>query len=235
LFIDLNTLVLTEKMSEKLETAEELYALFCNEEKLKAYRYSQPVVCPEGVTNETFYLDLPYEEIKSIVEEKRDAFLEKLPEDVRSKVVWEHVGSTSIKGMPGTKFPDALLIVPEFPPSKDIIQAFLDNGYYFSQAASHLDPKDLWFFFVFTDGILKYHKLTVHVVPPKSRSANILLDTRDMCRNEEWAFEDYKTVKIEAAKGESFREYKEGKGRNSKLLKMLQEKYPASLSLESHP
>ena len=45
------------------------------------------MVCPEGVTNETFYLDLPYEEIKSIVEEKRDAFLEKLPEDVRSKVM----------------------------------------------------------------------------------------------------------------------------------------------------
>ena len=32
------------------------------------------------------------------------------------------VGSTSIEGMPGTKFPDALLIIPEFPPSKPIIQ-----------------------------------------------------------------------------------------------------------------
>jgi hypothetical protein len=33
--------------------------------------------------------------------------------------------------MPGTKFPDALLIIPAFPPSKAIIQAFLDSGYYF--------------------------------------------------------------------------------------------------------
>jgi len=213
--------------SEKLETADQLFDLFSDTERLKTYKFSAPVDVPEGVSNETFYLDLPYEEIKAIVEAKRDEFLAKLPEDLKSKVVWEHVGSTAIKGMPGTKFPDALLVVPEFPPSKEIIQAFLDNGYYFSQAASHLDPQDLWFFFVFTDGILQYHKLTVHVVPPNNRSAKILLATRDMCRNEEWAFEDYKSVKIEAAKGESFKDYKQSKGKNSKLLQMLHEKYPA--------
>jgi hypothetical protein len=35
------------------------------------------------------------------------------------------------QGMPGTKFPDALLLVPSYPPSKAVIQAFLDCGYYF--------------------------------------------------------------------------------------------------------
>jgi hypothetical protein len=38
------------------------------------------------------------------------------------------------QGMPGTKFPDALLVVPSFPPSKPIIQAFLDCGFYFRLA-----------------------------------------------------------------------------------------------------
>ncbi len=38
------------------------------------------------------------------------------------------------QGMPGTKFPDALLVVPSFPPSKPIIQAFLDSGFYFRLA-----------------------------------------------------------------------------------------------------
>ncbi len=36
-----------------------------------------------------------------------------------------------LQGMPGTKFPDALLLVPHFPPNREVIQAFLDCGYYF--------------------------------------------------------------------------------------------------------
>ena len=55
-------------------------------------------------------------------------------------IKWEHVGSTSIKGMPGTMMPDALIIPPEFPPSKGVIQALLDCGYYFSSSAA-LDQK----------------------------------------------------------------------------------------------
>ena len=58
----------------------------------------------------------------------------------RAGIQWEHVGSTSIKGMPGTMMPDALIITPEFPPSKAVIQALLDSGYYFSSSAA-LDQK----------------------------------------------------------------------------------------------
>ena len=71
---------------------------------------------------------------------------------------------------------------------------------------------------------MKDHKLTVHVVLENNRSANILLDS-DMCRTQEWAFNDYKIAKVEAAQG-SRSEYKKGKGSNSKLLAMLQEEYP---------
>ena len=46
-----------------------------------------------------------------------------------------------------------------------------------------------------------------------------------MCRSEKWAFEDYKAAKIEAAKAPEFFSYKIAKGKNSKLLEMLWEKY----------
>eukprot|EP00092_Neocalanus_flemingeri_P000439 GFUD01000468.1.p1 GENE.GFUD01000468.1~~GFUD01000468.1.p1 ORF type:complete len:218 (+),score=68.30 GFUD01000468.1:243-896(+) len=209
---------------KKLETAEELLELYNDLEKLKGYRYSQPVVSQCGINNEEFHTDLPFQEIKEIVEDCRDTFLAAVPETERSGLRWEHVGSTSIKGMPGTKMPDALLIVPEFPPSRGVIQAFLDCSYYFS-ASSSLDIKDLWWFLVFHEGILQDHKLTVHVVTEDNPAANILLDCRNMCRTEEWAFNDYKEAKVEAAKSASFPEYKKGKGANSKLLGMLREKY----------
>ena len=89
--------------------------------------------------------------LRSIVEECRDKFLAAVPEGERSGLRWEHVGSTSIKGMPGTKFPDALLIIPDFPPSRGVIEAFLDCGYYF-HASSTLDVRDLWWMLVFTEG-----------------------------------------------------------------------------------
>jgi len=189
------------------------------------YKYRQPVVSQCGIDNEIFHMDLPYQEIKKIVEDCRDTFLASVPEPERSSLRWEHVGSTSIQGMPGTKMPDAVLIVPAFPPSKGVIQAFLDCGYYFSSSSS-LDVRDLWWFLVFTEaGILKDHKLTVHVVTEDNPAGKMLLDTRDMCRSEEWAFNDYKEAKVEASKSGSFPEYKKGKGANSKLLAMLREKY----------
>jgi hypothetical protein len=48
--------------------------------------------------------------------------------------------------LPGAMMPDALV----FPPSKGVIQAFLDSGYYFSSSS------DLWWFLIFQDGKI-YH------------------------------------------------------------------------------
>ena len=208
---------------KQLETAEELLELFNDVERLESYQYSQPVISESGIDNEKFHTELPYEDIKKIVEDCRDTFLAAVPEKERSDLRWEHVGSTSIQGMPGTMMPDALLIIPEFPPSKGVIQAFLDCGYYFSSSSS-LDVRDTWWFLVFHDGLLKDHKLTVHVAKEDNPASKILLETRDMCRTQEWAFKDYKEAKVAAWKG-NFGEYKMGKGSKSKLLAMLREKY----------
>lgn len=207
----------------KLETADELLELYNNPEKLKAYKYTQPIVSTKGINNEKFHMDLPYQQIKSIVEKCGADLLSAVPPEERAGLRWEHVGSTSIEGMPGAMMPDALLILPSFPPTKGVIQALLDCGYYYS-SCSHLDPQDLWWFLVFTSGLLEDHKLTVHVCTDDCTAAKILLECRDMCRSEEWAFEDYKQAKVEASKG-TWGEYKSGKGSNSKLLTMLREKH----------
>merc|ERR1712098_73441 len=52
----------------KLETADELLALFNDPERLKTYKYTQPIISKEGINNEKFHLELPYQQIKEIVE-----------------------------------------------------------------------------------------------------------------------------------------------------------------------
>ena len=49
----------TEK---KLESPEELLSLYNDLDRLRNYKYFQPVVTT--INNEGFYMDLPYEEIK---------------------------------------------------------------------------------------------------------------------------------------------------------------------------
>ena len=49
-------------MSKKLESPEELLSLYNDLDRLKKYKYFQPVVTT--IDNEGFYMDLPYDEIK---------------------------------------------------------------------------------------------------------------------------------------------------------------------------
>ena len=49
----------------------------------------------------------------------------------------------------------------------------------------------------------------------------------DMCNPEEWAFNEYKEAKMSAYKSADgeFKNYKQRKGKTSKLLTMLRDKY----------
>ena len=51
--------------------------------------------------------------------------------DIQAKLQWEHVGSTSIKGMPGTMHPDSLILLQSFPPPKELVESLMANGYHF--------------------------------------------------------------------------------------------------------
>merc|ERR1712110_483330 len=122
----------------KLETAVELLELYNNPEKLKAYKYTQPIVSTKGINNEKFHMELPYQEIKSIVEKCGADLLSAVPPEERAGLRWEHVGSTSIEGMPGAMMPDALLILPSFPPTKGVIQVpLLCNVHFLSPPSRH--------------------------------------------------------------------------------------------------
>jgi len=197
-----------DNLSTKVENAEDLQKLFMDAEKLVVYRYHEPV--PDAALADFFHLELPYEDIKKYVVDQGESILSKLSEEERTQVQWEHVGSTSIKGMPGTKQPDALLIIPSFPPSLSVIQAFLDNHYYFGHP-SFLDKQDLWFFKNIKEGPLKGSMMTVHVTMMNNAS-RILLDTRNMCNTEAWAFEDYKNSKIAAAEAKKLHGLQDGQG-----------------------
>eukprot|EP00091_Calanus_sinicus_P006769 TRINITY_DN17518_c0_g1_i1.p1 TRINITY_DN17518_c0_g1~~TRINITY_DN17518_c0_g1_i1.p1 ORF type:complete len:159 (-),score=58.53 TRINITY_DN17518_c0_g1_i1:144-596(-) len=96
----LQSLPVTKRMpgDKKLETAEELLELYNDLEKLKGYKYSQPVVSQCGINNEEFHTDLPYQDIKKIVEDCHDRFLAAVPEPERPGLRWEHVGSTVYTG-----------------------------------------------------------------------------------------------------------------------------------------
>jgi len=128
----------------KLETADELVELYSNPEKLKAYKYTQPIVSTKGINNEKFHMELPYQEIKSIVEKCGEDLFAAIPPEERAGLRWEHVGSTSIEGMPGAMMPDALLILPSFPPSKAVVQVSIWNSEASLPLCSFLGSPGLW-------------------------------------------------------------------------------------------
>ena len=66
----------------------------------------------------------------------------------------------------------------------------------------------------------------------ENSAGKILLETRDLCRTEDWAFQDYKEAKVSAyeeGKGK-FKDYKAGKGKKSKLLEMLRQKHSPAMN-----
>merc|ERR1712209_188079 len=128
----------------KLETADELVELYNNPENLKAYKYTQPIVSTKGINNEKFHMELPYQEIKSIVEKCGEDLFAAIPPEERAGLRWEHVGSTSIEGMPGAMMPDALLILPSFPPSKAVVQVSIWNSEASLPLCSFLGSPGLW-------------------------------------------------------------------------------------------
>ena len=47
-------------------------------------------------------------------------------------------------GMPGTIFPDSLILFNNYPPPREVFDAIMKNGFTFI-GAGPFDPSDLWF------------------------------------------------------------------------------------------
>ena len=121
---------------------DEIYDIITDPKKLKSYKDMSVL---GGLDTNQLYLELPYDDIKAYVENTRDDILKLIPDVKQSTFQWEHVGSTLIKGMPGTKHPDAMMLFKSFPPPKECIASLLQNEFYF-MGSGPFSCDDLWFF-----------------------------------------------------------------------------------------
>ena len=87
-------------MADEQYTNDQLYEMILDPEKLKSYRQLNKVISGLGGEME-FIHDMPYDEIKKFIGEEKEAIFSNISAEVISdnSVTWEHVGSTSIKGL----------------------------------------------------------------------------------------------------------------------------------------
>ena len=141
---------------------DDLVRVFNDPAELSNYKFGKSPGIPTSTktTRELFHMEIPYDKIKQIVEKEREAIFEHLDQTAPFKPVFEHVGSTSIKGMPGSLCPDCLLVEESFPPSRSTINALLQAGFHFSSITPP-DDADYWFFKDIPDGVLNGSNLSV--------------------------------------------------------------------------
>lgn len=207
--------------AEVADSAEKILELIADKEKLVKYcnMKGKP-------PSEYFEMNLPYCLIADLVKKELEAIGQHIKDDVEWR--WEHVGSTSIPGMPGTWYPDALLLVPSFPPPASVLTALLNQGFHLAMV-SPLDTGDLWFFKDFQEDapLGHIHTMTIHLVQEDNHAGQLLLACRDRCRTDLWAFNNYKEKKIEASK-KDFMSYKMSKG-DCQLIKDLRKEFAIKL------
>lgn len=207
-----------------VQNADDLIALFSDENRLKEYDFNEAISAKfhKGNAAEEFHTELPFEEIGAIVQEEKALIFSNLKGSPAPQ--FEHVGSTSIKGMPGMLLPDGLLMEENFPPSKGTIQALLDSGWKFSHVMSHVCLQDVWFCKRLGKKPLEGAPMVIHVTSCCNKFAHGMIRLRDLCNSDQGAFEDYKQTKVNAAqKDTSILQYKIGKGKCQTLNKLQEE------------
>jgi len=87
-------------MEEEKYTNDQLYEIIEDPEKLKCYKKMNKMVGLMGADMQ-FIHDMPYDEIKQFIGEEKEAIFSNIPAEIvaDNEVTWEHVGSTSIKGL----------------------------------------------------------------------------------------------------------------------------------------
>ena len=183
----------------KKQSVDDLMKIFSNPEELKKHVYTGTWV-KQHKASDIFHMDVPYDEIKEIVLRHRDVIFQNLDPDAK-KPVFEHVGSTSIKGMPGSLSPDILVVEETLPPSRSTVAAILAAGFEFQSVAPH-DPEDLWFWKFLQESPCEGQVFTLHLVSESNKLGKLLVLARDTCNSDRDSFEEYKRDKLAAKAGE---------------------------------
>jgi len=169
-----------------------------------------------------FIMELPHDRIKAFVEKVKQDILNNFDSDELRRPRFEHVGSTAIKGMPGTLSPDAMVIEKQFPPSASTIRAILAAGFRFKSVAPH-GKNDYWFMKpIPADDLGGNRMMSLHLVDEANPAGRVILRVRDECNNDPEAFEEYKAAKL-AARGGTFIEYKIRKSKSGLIQRLRKE------------
>jgi len=190
-------------------TADDLVRIF-NDPKgeLLNYRFDMKVM-PDAPAAKSFVMDVPYDAIKAMVNDVEKQFWANFDSEA-PKPAFEHAGSTSIKGMPGSVSPDVLVIEEKFPPSASTVKAIVACGFKFKSIAPHGNNDYFFMKSIPADDIGPDRMFAIHLIEKTDPTGRVILRLRDACNNDPAAFEEYKASKIAASKGTSL-EYKIGK------------------------
>lgn len=144
-----------------------------------------------------FYSVQPAAEIAAVYEKESARIVEALGEALRAGPM--HMGSSAIRGMPGTPVVDVVVAVEQLPPPPEVIAALELAGYAYRGPAPH-DREDHWA--MGGDGA-KGHlgRVVLHITIPDSRflrSARAFVDYCNSADGKE-AFDAYAAIKIEGA------------------------------------
>jgi len=201
-------------------TADDLIRVFNDPDgELRHYEFD-----PKEIANMEleFVMDPPFDKIKASVDKVKQDIFRNFDSKQSKMPRFEHVGSTAIKGMPGTLAPDALLIEKRFPPSPSTIRALLAAGFRFKSLAPH-GKNDYWFMKPIPADELGGHRvMTLHLVDEANPTGRVILKLRDVCNKDPEAFEEYKATKL-AARGGTFLEYKMRKSQSGLVQRLRKE------------
>ena len=180
---------------------EEIYAIIHDQQRLYDYTSEQSWMHPQY--NE-FIHDLPFEQIEGFVKTEIEILQSFFVDAQIGEVQLEHVGSTAVPGMPGTKNPDILMTLATFPPNKETIRALMISGYHLKQKPNR-GPKFkytscLWFIKYVNRVPLTGQFIKIHVAEIGSETENKLMGVKSLLLNDESAFESYENGKVAASK-----------------------------------
>lgn len=109
-----------------------------------------------------------------------------------------HVGSSAIKGMPGSPIVDLAIVIATLPPAAPILTALESIGYDYRGAAPH-DRNDHW---AMGGEGPKGHlgRVVLHITPSGSDFVDHAVAFVDYCNQNKQAFDSYAEVKLKGAR-----------------------------------
>ena len=143
-----------------------------------------------------FKFSIDTEEVKKAVV-KHVEFLKEVFD--RQFVRFEHIGSTSMKGMPGTAMPDLIVYIDPFPPSNESLAKLEENEIKFLGIPPHSTKKGDMFFLRQSDEPIPdndYSNVVLHLVSKDSDDLDHLIKFRNLVNSNPKVFDEYKKHKL---------------------------------------